>query len=58
MLAMIESGHMEDVVRLIRSDAITTDILKDMLDEINDAALKAYILNEIRRRRNKQILSL
>ena len=56
--AMIESGHMEDIVRLIRSDAITTDILKDMLDEINDAALKAYILNEIRRRSNKQILSL
>lgn len=55
---MIESGHMKDVVRLIRSDAITTDILKDMLDEMNDAALKAYILNEIRRRSNKQILSL
>lgn len=58
MLAMIEFGHMKDVVRLVRSDAITTDILKDMLDEINDAALKAYILNEIRRRSNKQILSL
>ena len=56
--AMMEAGRTEDVLRLIKSDAATHEILKDMLDEVDDAALKAYALDEIRQKKDNKTLSL
>lgn len=56
--AMIEAGRTEDVLRLIKSDAATPEILKDMLDEVDDVALKAYALDEIRRKKDNKTLLL
>ncbi|MFR3344513.1 MAG: hypothetical protein ACLTS6_11115 [Anaerobutyricum sp.] len=35
----------------MKSDIATSEILKDMLDEVDDTALKAYALDEIRRKK-------
>ena len=56
--AMIETGRTEDVLRLIKSDAATPEILNDMLNETNDTALKAYVLNEVKKKENNKVLSL
>ena len=55
---MMEAGRTEDVLRLIKSDAATPEILKDMLNEVDDAALKAYALDEIRRKKDNKTLLL
>ena len=49
--AMMETGHTEEALKLMKSDIATSEILKDMLDEVDDVALKAYALDEIRRKK-------
>ena len=42
----METGHTEEALKLMKSDIATSEILKDMLDEVDDVALKAYALDE------------
>lgn len=49
--AMMETGHTEEALKLMKSDIATSEILKDMLDEVDDVALKAYALDGIRRKK-------
>lgn len=49
--AMMETGYTEEALKLMKSDIATSEILKDMLDEVDDTALKAYALDEIRRKK-------
>lgn len=49
--AMTETGHTEEALKLMKSDIATSEILKDMLDEVDNAVLKAYALDEIRRKK-------